>query len=405
MCQRSHGRRREINQVLRRHMPISSYGQKNYFDFISVIQDRSDLLSHRSCRGLDGCGSFEDVLKRLLIIFRLRRHSLRGIHDWNPIADQSVHQQYCDFVGHLFTRYEVPAWMLKSSSEVDLRALIRVGGGGSLRTAWPNIRLSKSMARALWQVPSHLSRAEAFAWAEIKTLGGSDSLAKTLCNCPNLMHSEPEFRTSLMRFFVRCERDATTPLLNSEILPAIKFIHAIKFLPARTLLGLQISPYAGPLCPEFVLEGAGRDLRWLRRRMANWEEELVASLGDEMFTKSLDWLASEFSGFDFIDRNNSHWRILELCSGWRLKNEGRKMRHCVASYVNKCSSGKAAIWTVRKTNLKSNSTTVMATIEVNSRSRMIVQIKAKCNAPPSDATMQVIRRWAESADLDIAEAV
>jgi len=337
-----------------------------------------------------------------MVIFKLRKHAVRQIFDWTPNQNQSVHLQYCDLVRHLFTRYDVPQWMLKSGSAVDLLALIHIGAGGSLRTAWPNIKFSKSMAKELWLVPSATRRADAFAWAEIKTLGGSDCLAKTLCSGSRLLYFNPRFRTTVMRFFVRCERDATTPLLKSEIPSAIGFIQNIKLLPARALLGLRVHPYAGPLCPDFSLEG--RNLRWLRRRMANWQEEIVANLDTEMFAKPIDWHPCEFEGVDFINQDHK-WRIFELCSAWRLKNEGTKMRHCVASYVNKCCSGKAAIWTVRKTNLQTNSTSSMATIEVNPITRTVVQIRAKHNLSPSESTMQVIRRWADSVNLNVAEVL
>ncbi len=402
MCQRNKGRRLEINQAIRHLMPTSSKDRTDYFNFVSVIQDRSKLLRHDSCRFVDGCDSLECVLKRLVAVFNLRMHSVRQIFDWKPNPNGSTHLQYCDLLRHLFTRYDVPQWILKSHSTIDLLALIHIGAGGSLRTAWPNIKLSKSMARALWLVPAGLQRAEAFTWAQIKTLGGSDSLAKTLCHGDRLLHFAPDFRTTIMRFFVRCERDAATPLLMSEIPSAIQFIQNIKLLPARAMLGLRVTHDAGPLCPDLSLEG--RNLRWLRRKMANWKEEIVATIDTEMLSKSLDWHPCEVDGLNFVSQD-FQWKIFELCSSWRLKYEGTKMRHCVASYVNKCSSGRAAIWTVRRTDLKTNATSSMATIEVNPHTRTVVQISAKYNARPSDATMQVIRRWADWVNLSFAEAL
>lgn len=402
MCKRSQGRRLEIDQAIGRNRPNPRRDRADYFNFISAIQHRSDLLNHDSCRFMKGCNSADDVLKRLLVIFRLRHRASSCIYQWNPDLTQSPHQQYCDLVRHLFVIYDVPAWLLKCSSIVDLRALIHIGTGGSLRTAWPRIKVSKSMARALWQAPVGMRRYEAFNWARMKTLGASDRLAKILCRCGPSSFCTDEFWATVVRFFVRCERDESMPLLDEEIPTAIKFIREIKFLSARVLLGQRVRIDAGPIRPDFSLEG--RNLRWLRRRMANWKEEALADLDVEPVRNELVWQPSAISGFD-LAAQNGQWRIYELCNSWRLRNEGKQMHHCVGSYARWCSKGKSAIWTVRKTDTRTNSTRSMATIEVNPRARMIVQIRSKYNSNPSVATMQVIRQWANSQDLRLEKVV
>ena len=399
MCKRSQGCRLEIDQAIRQNMPLPDGTRGDYFNFISAIQHRSDLLSHDSCRFMKGCNSVDDVLKRLLVVFRLRHRASSCIYQWNPDLTQSPHQQYCDLVRHLFVIYDVPAWLLKCSSIIDLRALIHIGTGGSLRTAWPRIKVSKSMARALWQAPVGMRRYEAFNWARMKTLGASDRLAKKLCKCGPSSFFTDEFWATVVRFFVRCERDESMPLLEEEIPAAIKFIREIKFCPARGLLGQRVEIYAGPIRPNFSLEG--RNLRWLRRRMANWKEEALADLSIERVKNELVWQPSEISAMDLVDQN-SRWKIYELCNSWRLRNEGKQMHHCVGSYAKGCSKGKSSIWTVRKTDLRTNSTRSMATIEVNACARAVVQIRSKYNSNPSTATVQVIRQWANSENLRFA---
>jgi len=358
MCKRSKGRRLEINQAINRNMPLPVGTRGDYLNFISAIQHQSDLLSHNSSRFMMGCESVDDVLKRLLRVFKLRHRASNCIYQWNPDLTQSPHQQYCDLVRHLFVIYEVPAWLLKCNSAADLRALVHIGTGGSLRTAWPGTKLSKSMARALWQAPSGMYRDEAFNWARMKTLGASDRLAKILCKCGPSSFCTDEFWATVVRFFVR---------LN-----------------------------AGPIRPDFSLEG--RNLRWLRRRMANWKGEALADLDIEPVNNELVWQPSAMSAMDLVNEN-MQWKIFELCNSWRLRKEGRQMHHCVMSYAKGCSVGRSAIWTVRKTDLRTNSTRSMATIEVNPDARMIVQIRGKYNSNPSAATMHVIRQWAKSQGL------
>lgn len=396
MCKRSKGRRLEINQAINRNMPLPVGTRGDYLNFISAIQHQSDLLSHNSSRFMMGCESVDDVLKRLLRVFKLRHRASNCIYQWNPDLTQSPHQQYCDLVRHLFVIYEVPAWLLKCNSAADLRALVHIGTGGSLRTAWPGTKLSKSMARALWQAPSGMYRDEAFNWARMKTLGASDRLAKILCKCGPSSFCTDEFWATVVRFFVRCENDETMPLRYGEIPAAIKFIREIKFFPAHALLGRRVRLNAGPIRPDFSLEG--RNLRWLRRRMANWKGEALADLDIEPVNNELVWQPSAMSAMDLVNEN-MQWKIFELCNSWRLRKEGRQMHHCVMSYAKGCSVGRSAIWTVRKTDLRTNSTRSMATIEVNPDARMIVQIRGKYNSNPSAATMHVIRQWAKSQGL------
>ena len=124
------------------------------------------------------------------------------------------------------------------------------------------------------------------------------------------------------------------PLLDEEIPTLIKFIREIKFCPARVLLGLRVRIDAGPIRPDFSLEG--RNLRWLRRRMANWKEEALADLDLEPVRNELVWQPSAISAMDLVDEN-VQWKIFELCNSWRLRNEGKQMHHCVASYARCCS--------------------------------------------------------------------
>ena len=398
MCQSSDGRRLEINQAIKRSMPLNDGTRGDYVNFISAIQHQSDLLNHDSCRFLPGCNSVEDVLKRLVRVFKLRHRASQCIYQWNPDRAQSPHQQYCDLVRYLFVIYDVPAWLLKCSSAVDLRALINIGTGGSLRTAWPRTKISKSLARALWQAPKGMEREDAFKWARIKTLGASDQLAKILCKCEPSSFCTDEFWASVVRFFARCENDETMPLQAGEIPVAIRFVREIKFYPARALLGQRVRINAGPLCPNFSLDG--RNLRWLRRRMANWKEEALAELSIEPVSNELVWQPSDIPALDLVD-GDVQWRIFELCNSWRLRNEGKQMHHCVASYAKYCSRGKSSIWTIRKTDLRTNSTRSMATIEVKRHARRIIQIRGKYNSNPSVATIQVIRKWAQSVNLHL----
>ncbi len=73
--------------------------------------------------------------------------------------------------------------------------------------------------------------------------------------------------------------------------------------------------------------------------------------------------------------------------------EGRKMRHCVATYANAVARGRCSIWTVRKNGRR------VLTVEVRNSTRAIVQVKGHCNRSPSDPERDVLDLWARTADL------
>ena len=80
--------------------------------------------------------------------------------------------------------------------------------------------------------------------------------------------------------------------------------------------------------------------------------------------------------------------IQELLTTKQLNDEGKAMKHCVASYSYSCSSGRCAIYSL-KVNCDRK-----ATIEVDPRNRQINQVRAKYNAKPDPVSSRVIHAWA-----------
>ncbi len=97
----------------------------------------------------------------------------------------------------------------------------------------------------------------------------------------------------------------------------------------------------------------------------------------------------------FSKEADFYYGVVELLSSLELKTEGCVMHHCVGSYTVRCSRGICAIFSCRRWK-KENPAEVerFLTIEVNFKSRRIVQARGKYNAPPSDYAKQLLQEFA-----------
>jgi hypothetical protein len=111
------------------------------------------------------------------------------------------------------------------------------------------------------------------------------------------------------------------------------------------------------------------------------------------------WQGIPVSNFKF--ENGEHvWTVVQLCSARELVNEGRTMKHCIASYIGKCSLGACGIFNVSSRDKTTGVVISRATIEVLPN-RTIMQAKGKCNTIISNGTMHIITRWAQKNRLKI----
>ena len=97
------------------------------------------------------------------------------------------------------------------------------------------------------------------------------------------------------------------------------------------------------------------------------------------------------------------WRISELLSSRELEDEGRAQGHCVASYAVSCRRGLCSIWSLRCET--ENGVKRLLTVELNMKTREIVQARGKGNRLPEKKELEVLGRWAAAEGLRINEYV
>jgi hypothetical protein len=109
----------------------------------------------------------------------------------------------------------------------------------------------------------------------------------------------------------------------------------------------------------------------------------------------------DFRRIDASPKRIVEWQVVELTCQAQLLAESRMMRHCVSSYRRKCNSGTSSIFSLRRIDDEDGQTTQRwhLTMEVDRRTRRIVQVRGKYNRYATTEEFQILRKWAESCRL------
>lgn len=92
--------------------------------------------------------------------------------------------------------------------------------------------------------------------------------------------------------------------------------------------------------------------------------------------------------------NEHRWHIVELCTQRDLQSEGSELTLCVASYGSRCRVGKSAIFSLRRWEEDEHYWDPWITIEVDPRSRRIIEMRSIWNDPPIPRELEMVEAWA-----------
>ncbi|TVQ81900.1 MAG: hypothetical protein EA357_11275 [Micavibrio sp.] len=324
---------------------------------------------------------------------------IRHVDDWTP-ETHNVHGQFSSLLHHLLAQYTVPefmssAWFRTDEISKDYRDwYIHVANGQNIRTASLPLPFTRKMAHWFMQAPDHCSIENAIKWGHIIALGGDERLVEEvlttrIAECMD----NYDFWVSVYRFFI------DNPMLDrSHVGPIIDFLYTQKFEVQECVTGPGIIEYIQPPQPNLCMKG--RTAESLISQVERWHGQLSKSSAalKLFFKKSGIPEYRQKTG----DRKENIWSIRELLSGAELVQEGREMKHCVASYARACAEGNCSIWTLEYT--RANVVEKCQTIEVRS-DKNIVQVRGKGNRYPTQSELGIIRNWAQTAGLSVSPYV
>ncbi|MCG7507471.1 PcfJ domain-containing protein [Mesorhizobium retamae] len=161
---------------------------------------------------------------------------------------------------------------------------------------------------------------------------------------------------------------------------------------------------------------AGRTLASLHRQMLEWHRDLDAIARIEAARRRAfrtregeddgrwsgspldDWSWKPTAGEARLRKEQ--FAVTQLVTADELVAESRAMHHCVSSYAQKCVSGQASIWSLRRS--AAGSVKRLLTIELD-RQHRAVQIRGFGNRLASAEELQVLGRWAKAMGVVLPE--
>ena len=323
-------------------------------------------------------------------------HWLRPLEQWT-LRSHNPDRQFSSLARHLWAAYDVPLFMDRAwlgGNAIQQAWFRHIGAGKNICTVEGlPIPLTKKMAHHFMGAPATYSIEAALRWGQVLALGGDRRLADALRETRLVREfRDNDFWMSVIRFFVR------NPMLDPvHVQPIVDYIWHQRYEPRVVFVERGVARKLGPEQPNLSMQG--RAAASLLRAVDEWHRRL----GRETAGGPFQWRKSVIGEFRFMEgtkesHNMKVWRIRELLSSQELIAEGRRMRHCVASYARSCSQGLCSIWSLEVET--EAGVEPLLTIEVNPRRKEMCQVRGKHNRRPTEKEKDVLRRWAMQEGLN-----
>jgi len=376
----------------------------------AVSAGKQLLLSLENCRsklleaGSDGTSPYAHG------IVNLAWHQsswLRTPETWK-CRHKNKNRQFASLIRHLLGTYDVPSFMDKAWLVSPGHLNVVSGNGASAHRSWwlwvakgnnirkaPNlpIPLTKKMAHHFLRAPTSYAVEEALRWGQIHALGGNErNVMGVLTTFLRSDFANNDFWTSVIRFFL------ANPMLDTfQYNPIADYLRNQKYIAAR-----------GEQPPQPHLSMHGRTAEALLTQVESWHRRLgrfKRKKGPQDWEHHPD--IADFIHQERKKINNAYvnidYAITQLLTSQELKEEGRKLEHCVGSYSWSCIRGQRSIWSIRK--VTASGYTSMGTIEMDNKSRRVSQFSAKRNRRPDPKARFLLEQWAQINKISISRWV
>ena len=337
----------------------------------------------------------------LLALSAHRRDWLRSPDAWEPPGDASG-QQFGSLVRHLLAFYDVPRFLDAAWTEgltpdgVKYQDWFKhVGAGRNPRTAkglpFP---MTKRMAHHFLRAPNDLGILAAIRLGQVISLGGDEAMARSfLATRIGTDFREHEFWTSVIQWFI-----AHPEVSPADHGPIIDLIHDQKYVasvlnPATRLTGQPRQSLLVAPQPNLTMKGRTPDA--MLRSVEQWHRRLAT-----LPMTFREWKPSGIVPLVLVEGSGADRRVFEttelICTE-ELQQEGRAMRHCIASYWQRCATGQTSVWSLTVEDASSRVERLL-TLEVRNGQRRVVQARWASNRMPTAAELAILDRWTGLGD-------
>ncbi len=140
----------------------------------------------------------------------------------------------------------------------------------------------------------------------------------------------------------------------------------------------------------------------MTKKRRKWHIVNCNKLKQEM---SEHWKHAAIADFKLEEENETAWSyrlwsIKQIRTRAELIEEGNELHHCVADYAQQCAVGETTIWSMKCNGRLTSHHSI--TIEVDPNERVIREARGKFNRWPTDQEQEIIQKWAEKENLQIA---
>ena len=397
---------RNLARLLRRPLTFKTIRFDDYRRLWQVVANRTDLLTQHP--------SEFDFTSLLLRLTAYASHWRRLPESWEPDVQASATDQWGSLLRHLFEAYELPtffasAWRTQGAlRHVERDWFCHAAAGGSLRTA-PGMPRSVT-AQALhfmMQAPAQYTVRQALRWGQARAAGCRSRLVWAILH--SSMVDDLSNDRLWFRLMQKCSAARNFPSSGwGWLVDGLRWTIAREGLPAA-LRRIDL--------PLTALRSHFRKVFLSLLSTIQTEGETcfsVARLAKSGFRNQIMHVAlanwqplPQANRVCFVDQHFRHHRLLwtfhELLNLSQLLVEAKAHRHCVATYRRKCQSGASAIFSLRCQSLSDRfGITRELTLEVDRRTRKIIQAKGKWNRRATCHEMQIIHTWARNNGLEVA---
>ncbi|MEO1616480.1 MAG: PcfJ domain-containing protein [Planctomycetota bacterium] len=379
-----------------------------------AFADWLELLKKANARFLQDSVAKESLaqggcsfLETLVLLFSHREHWVRSPERWRP-GSRNAKRQLRQLIHHLLDIHmEAPAfldaaWGIVRRSDGRQNQIAdqhrdwfrSIGAGhGVSQIEFPS-KMTKASKRAFLSAPGTMTVDEAIRWSQIRGLRGDQRLAAAVASTRLVgNYANDSFWYSVLEWF------AAHPMLEPSLVgPLIDYLNHMRFEETPQWDPVEQRVVSRVAAPRLSMKG--RSPESLLTQMETWHRRLRSSNSFHV----PNWESCGIEGFEWTEgREDSQawcvWTIRELRSSTALAVEGRALRHCVASYSQRCARGATSIWTLEKRTRERLQKCL--TVEVVPSLRTIIQARGKCNRLRTPQEENVLHRWCQSEGLTL----
>lgn len=366
---RRHTRASVDAAVHRTYSSLSRHARDAFTRLLAVARARSDLLTHAPARDRSVV-----QVTALANLARFRRDFVRPPESWTGAAGHP--RAVIDaLANHLFGKYPMPRFLASvwfGNHDDRMRCVIAHARGQAFRKLPLPIPFTRQMEHHFLRTPDHVEFGPAMRRAEVLGLGGSPELAHVMgTTALGERFTDGDLWRKALAWLVRCGDAVDRTQVDALVDYLTANLHTVSL--------------------------RGRTFASVMRLVAGWHEQLAAERRAMLSWPRSRWREMTLEASD--GRRQLEWTIVEILDTRALIDEGRRMRHCVATYARRCRLDESRIFSLRYRACEDELVRSVITIEVYPRRREIVQLRGPANSRPTGDALSLVRRWAAREGL------